>query len=264
MTSDTQFGPDRGYFAAVAQSYDRLQPVIAGPSYAAGLEFMVNLVPHGEGNDFRFVELGCGTATLTSDVLAKFPQAQATAIDSEPDMLEAARRKLAVYSDRAQIRQADVLACDLPCCDLVLSSFMFHHVAPERLEGTLGRIAGALSPGGCLILLDVMQVGPRWTERVGALSRRLQQQHVAKAISAGRVTEAEIDARWAFKRRMKEEGRDVEYRHRAERVMEVMRESGFDEVGLVWRMFAGTILIGFHPERECDAAGETSTDVGSK
>jgi len=197
---------------------------------------------------FTFVELGCGTAELTRRVLGRFARARAVAIDSEPAMLDIARAKLSPYADRAEVREADVLTYGIPSCDVVLSAFMFHHVAPERLAETLGRIAYALSPGGCLLLLDTMQVGPRWADRIGAQSWRVYQQHVAAAISAGRVTQAEIDARWAFKRKMKEESRDVEYRHRAEHVTKAMLEAGFDETGLVWRMFASTILAGFMPE----------------
>jgi trans-aconitate methyltransferase len=246
--SELDFDDHRAYFAAVAETYDRLQPVIAGPSYPAGLDFVLDLVPREPDDAFAVVELGCGTAELTRRVLDRFPRARAVAMDSEPAMVEVARKKLLHYEDRADLRQVDALACDLPPCDLVLSSFMFHHVPPDSLHAVLSRIAGALSLSGCLVLLDTMQVGPRWSERVGALSRRLYQRHVAAAIAAGATTQAEIDARWALKRRMKEEGRDVEYRHGAERLLEAMHEAGFDEAGLVWRMFASTILIGFVPK----------------
>jgi trans-aconitate methyltransferase len=248
VTGDTDLNTDRDYFAAVAKSYDRLQPVIAGPSYQAGLDLVLVLVPREPEDAFAVVELGCGTAELTRRLLDRFPRARAVAIDSEPAMLEIARQKLLPYEDRVELREADVLACDLPPCDLVLSSFLFHHVPPDSLHAILSRIAGALSPSGCLILLDTMQVGPRWSERVGALSRRLYQRHVAAAIAAGAATQAEVDARWAFKRTMKDEGRDVEYRHSAERLLETIHEAGFDEAGLVWRMFASTVLVGFVPK----------------
>lgn len=247
MTGATDFSTDRAYFAAIAETYDRLQPVIAGPSYQAGLDFVLDLVPHEPDDAFTVVELGCGTAELTRRMLDRYPRARAVAIDGEPAMVEIAHQKLLPYEDRAEPREADVLACDLPPCDLVLSSFLFHHVPPDGLHAVLSRVAGALSPSGCLILLDIMQVGPRWSERVGALSRRLYQRRVAAAIAAGEATQAEIDARWALKREMKDEGKDVEYRHTAEGILEVMRAAGFEDVGLVWRMFASTILVGFVP-----------------
>jgi trans-aconitate methyltransferase len=245
--SEPSFDDSRAYFAAIAESYDRLQPVIAGPSYQAGLAFVLDLVPREPDDAFAAVELGCGTAELTRRVLDRFPHASAVAIDSEPAMVEIARNKLAAYGDRAHVREADAGAVQIPRCDLLLSSFMFHHVPPDTLHAVLSRIAGALSPSGCLVILDTMRVGPRWSGRVAAASRRLYQRHVAAAIAAGQTTQAEIDARWAFKRKMKDEGKDVEYRHSAERLLEAMHEAGFDEAGLVWRMFASTILVGFLP-----------------
>jgi hypothetical protein len=77
---------------------------------------------------------------------------------------------------------------------------------------------------------------------------RYEDPWTAKAIAAGLATQDEVDARFALKRRMKEEGKDVEYRHSAEQIIEVMQAAGFDEVGLVWRTFASTILMGFVPE----------------
>jgi len=47
------------------------------------------------------------------------------------------------------------------------------------------------------------------------------------------------------KRKMKEEGKDVEYRHSADQFFKLMSDARFCEVGIVWRMFAATILMGF-------------------
>lgn len=233
------------YFASVAESYDRLQPVIAGPSYEAGLGFVLDFLPREAGNAFTCVELGCGTATLTDRVLSRFPRATAVAVDSEPGMLEVARGKLEKHGPRAQVWEADVMGCEWPRCDIALSSFMFHHVPPERLEEVLKRIAQALTPGGCFLLLDQMAAGPDWGEQVGAQSRRLYRARVAAAIAAGVTTQEEMDARWEFKRRMKAEGKEVEYRHDAGVLLAAMQAVGFAEVGMVWRMFAATALVGF-------------------
>ncbi len=235
----------QSYFAAIAESYDRLQPVVAGPAYQAGLEFMVKLIPHEPEDAFTCVELGCGTAAPTAAVLARFPAARCIAIDNEPAMLEIARKKLGKYGNRAEIRAAEAATVGLPECDVVLSSFMLHHVPPADLPELLRRAAAALRPGGCAIVLDTMQAGPRWGEQIAALRGRLYRAHAQAAIASGQATQEEIDARWAFKRRMKQEGHDVEYRHSAEDILRAMAEEGFGDVGLVWRQFAVTALMGF-------------------
>jgi len=243
--SDGSFDTDRDYFAATAQTYDRLQPIVAGPAYRAGLDFMLALVPHEADNEFVFVELGCGTASLTQAVLARFPMSTAVAIDSEPAMLEMTRRKLIPYGERVEVREADAAACDLPSCNVVLSSFMLHHVPPDGMPPLFSRIASVLSPGGCFIALDTMRLGPAWSDSISAQSRRIYERHVAAAIAAGLATQAEIDSRWALKRSMKEAGKDVEYSHRAEDIVAQMAEAGFCEAGIVWRQFASTVLTAF-------------------
>ncbi len=243
--SESHFDRSQAYFAAIAESYDRLQPVIAGPNYQAGLDFVLTLIPHEPEDAFVCVELGCGTAALTEGMLERFPAARCIAIDNELAMLEIARKKLAAQGGRAEVRLAEAATAELPECDLVLSSFMLHHVPPDDMPELLRRTATALSPSGCAIFLDTMQAGARWGRQIGAANDRLNRAHVQAAIASGRATQDEIDARWAFKRKMKQEGHDVEYRHSAQDILRVMAEEGFGDVGLVWRQFAATALIGF-------------------
>jgi ubiquinone/menaquinone biosynthesis C-methylase UbiE len=241
--SRSDFDETQAYFAVIAESYDRLQPVIVGPAYRAGIDFMVKLIPHEPEDAFTCVELGCGTAALTAAVLERFPAARCIAIDNEPAMLEIAREKLAAHAEQADVRMAEAATVEMPECDVVLSSFMLHHVPPAQVDLLFRRMNQALNPGGCFVVLDMMQAGPRWGDQIGAVSGRLLRAHVQAAIASGEVTQEEIDARWEFKRKMKEEGGDVEYRHSAEDIMAAMTAAGFEEVGLVWRWCSATIII---------------------
>jgi len=235
---------ESSYFATVAETYDRLQPVIAGRSYGEGLAMIPELIPFDPEEAFLFVELGCGTAEPSLRILQRFPRAVGTCIDNEPAMLEIAKRKLA---SRAKVAEADMTCCEIPACDVVLSAKAFHHVPPDDMPTLLTRIRQALRPGGCFILFDHMSAGPVWDKKISELSRRMYRRHVEQAIAFDDATNEEIDARWAFKRRMKAEGKDVEYRHAAETILGAMMGAGFTEVGIVWRMFADTMLVGFVP-----------------
>lgn len=236
---------DASYFGSVAEGYERLQPILAGPGYTAGLGLVVELLPREPSDAFRFVELGCGTAALSDRLLEQFPRSTGVAIDSEQAMLTVARGRLEERGERAELREADFRTCELPPCDVVLSSYAFHHVAPEDMHGLLGRVAAVLAPNGCFILLDQMKARTPWGRRLGAQGRRIHERHVAAAVAGGRVTPEEVEARREFKRRMKAEGKDVEYVHVAEDVLDEMLRVGFDEAGLVWRMFAATLLVAF-------------------
>lgn len=234
------------YFAEIAASYDRVQSVLS-PPYERGLETIVELIPFEPDDPFEFVDLGCGTAEPTARVLERFGKATGTCIDSEPEMLRIAKRKLTAYSGRYEVREADITDCAIPRCDLVFSAKTFHHVHPDRLPSLIARIASALRPGGCFILYDTMSVGPGWSAAVRQQASRFRERHVQRAIDSGRVTREEIDARREYKRMMKAAEKDVEYEYRAEDLIRTMKEAGFEEVAVVWRLFADTILLAFTP-----------------
>ncbi len=234
------------YFAEIADSYDRIQPVLS-PPYATGIEMIVDLIPFGSDEPFEFVDLGCGTAEPTARVLDRFQRAEGICIDSEPEMLRIAQRKLTPYAARIEVREADITRCALRSCDVVFSAKTFHHLHPDNLPALFARIAGALRPGGCFILFDTMSVGPGWTAAVRQQSTRYRERHVQRAIDAGLVTREEIDARREYKRMMKAAGKDNEYEHRAEDLIHAMTEAGLDDVAVVWRLFADTILMAFVP-----------------
>jgi len=239
----------RSYFATIADSYDRLQPVLS-PPYSKGLEMIVDLIPFDADDAFEFVDLGCGTSEPTVRVLEHFRHATGTCIDSEPEMLALAERKLTPYSDRIEVREADITSCDIQPCDLVFSAKTIHHVPPAGLSELFARIAGALRPGGCFVLYDAMSVGPRWEASVRLQASRFHQRHLQDAVDSGIATQQEIDARVEYKRAMKAAGKDIEYEHSAENMIDAMIDAGFAEVAVAWRMFADTILLAFTPDKD--------------
>ena len=232
------------YFAAVAESYDLLQPVLS-PPYEKGLEMIVDLIPFDREETFEFVDLGCGTAEPSLRVLRHFPHATGTCIDSEPKMLSMARKKLAAFAGRAEVLQGDMTRCDIPGYDVVLSAKAVHHVPPDHLSALFARVRNALRPGGCFILYDAMSLGPAWGPVARLQALRFRQRHVQRAIDSGIATREEIELRQEYKRQMKAAGKDAEWEHAAEGLMRRMGDAGFDEVSVAWRMFADTILVAF-------------------
>ena len=239
----------RSYFATIADSYDRLQPVLS-PPYSRGLDMLVDLIPFNADDAFEFVDLGCGTAEPTKRVLEHFRHATGTCIDSEPEMLALARRKLTPYSGRIKVREADITSCEIQPCDVIFSAKTFHHLPPASLPELFAWIAGVLRPGGCFVLYDAMSVGPRWGTNARQQSSRFRQRHLQDAVASRVATQQEIDTRVEYKRAMKAAGEDVEYEHSAENMIDAMSEAGFAEVAVVWRMFADTILLAFTPNKE--------------
>jgi SAM-dependent methyltransferase len=105
----------------------------------------------------RIVDLGAGTGAGTFALLAHFPDAHVTAVDSSADHLHRLREKAheVGVSDQVEVVQADLDAAwpDLGTADLVWASASLHHVAdPER---ALERIRRLLAPAGLLAVVEL-------------------------------------------------------------------------------------------------------------
>src|SRR5687768_2037949 len=105
----------------------------------------------------RVLEIGCGTGNLL--LLAKQTQPAATVVGVDPDLAalarasrKARRRGLAVQLDRGY---ADELPYADNSVDVVLSSFMLHHVPADRREQAIREVRRVLRPGGALQLVDI-------------------------------------------------------------------------------------------------------------
>ncbi len=105
----------------------------------------------------RVLEIGCGTGNLL--LAAKRTQPAVTVVGVDPDLTalarahrKARRRGLAVQLDRGY---ADELPYADDSVDVVLSSFMLHHVPAGEREPAMREVLRVLRPGGALHLVDV-------------------------------------------------------------------------------------------------------------
>ncbi|MWA01526.1 methyltransferase domain-containing protein [Actinomadura sp. LD22] len=110
-----------------------------------------------EGSPSRIVDLGCGTGAGTFALLARYPQARVTAVDSSAEHLDRLREKAREHGAAERVRavRADLDADwpDLGVPDLVWASASMHHMAdPER---ALRKVRDMLAPGGLFALVEL-------------------------------------------------------------------------------------------------------------
>ncbi|MFE3587352.1 class I SAM-dependent methyltransferase [Streptomyces niveus] len=105
----------------------------------------------------HIVDLGCGTGAGTLALLARFPGAHVTAVDTSAGHLNRLREKAeaAGLADHVRTVQADLDADwpDLGAPELIWASASMHHMAdPDR---TLRQVHDTLAPGGLFAVVEL-------------------------------------------------------------------------------------------------------------
>ncbi|MBN8830500.1 MAG: methyltransferase domain-containing protein [Sphingomonadales bacterium] len=98
------------------------------------------------GPGARLLEIGCGTGLLTREITALWPQAELTATDLAPEMVDATART--GLDARLMAMDGEAPPFEGPWFDLILSSLAFQWF--EDLPLALARLHGLLRPGGSL------------------------------------------------------------------------------------------------------------------
>lgn len=137
----------REFFSSAAGEWDRLRAELFGRR--ADLLGLLGLLDES----WTLGDLGCGTGQITHS-LAPFVR-RVVAVDSSPEMLSAARARLAGLGN-VETREGELES--LPIADGELDAavaFLVLHYVAEPGEA-LARAARALRPGGRLLVVDMM------------------------------------------------------------------------------------------------------------
>jgi len=140
----------KGFFGRVGGEWAGLRLGLFGDRFPG--EALLALIPA----DWCVADLGCGTGEMAAEI-APFVR-KVVAIDREPAMLEAARRRLAEHRN-VEVRKGALegLPASAGEFDACIVSLVLHHVrAPGRV---LESARAALSRNGSIIVIDMVQHG---------------------------------------------------------------------------------------------------------
>jgi ubiquinone/menaquinone biosynthesis C-methylase UbiE len=105
----------------------------------------------------RILDLGCGTGAMALALARASPSATLIGVDGDPDVLERAQAKARLEGIELELHEA--LADRIPIPDAnvqcVVSTLMFHHLAPSVKRDALAETRRVLEPGGRLLICDV-------------------------------------------------------------------------------------------------------------
>ena len=119
--------------------------------------FKTALVDESNVQDGHSVlDLGCGTGTLAILLKLASPSARVTAIDGDPMILDAAKKKARRLHIEIQFDEGMSFGLPYPdgSFDRVFSSLFFHHLTTENKSKTLREVHRVLKPEGELHIAD--------------------------------------------------------------------------------------------------------------
>ena len=152
-----------GYFGVgSAQIYDhQVEVLFSGTADAMRRLIIPKLKKHfgnGDGAGKHFLEIGCGTGSLTRFIALAFPKAKITCVDLSSSYLKVASQRLKKF-DRISYLQGAAESLDLKTetFDAVFSCFLFHELPRVvRLE-VIREGKRLLKSGGFYGLVDSIQ-----------------------------------------------------------------------------------------------------------
>lgn len=120
------------------------------PNYDEMLDEVAATMALVEKKQPAIVDLGIGTGALAMRCLAISLQARVVGLDSDPDILALARRRLS--QKRAQkptLIQGNFLESSLPRCDAMVATLALHHIAEAKTKQRFyAQCLAALRRGG--------------------------------------------------------------------------------------------------------------------
>lgn len=157
MTAEVGDGivaPPRGWrFSGAAAHHFDDHAARSIPAYELGHELVAALSDFFVRPGGRVYDIGCSTGALTARLAARHPSAAVVGLDAEPDMTAVARLRLADVPN-TEILDADATAHGFLLADLVVAHYSLQFVPVERRPPLLARVAGALRPGGALVVFE--------------------------------------------------------------------------------------------------------------
>jgi trans-aconitate methyltransferase len=171
------------------------------------------------------VDLGVGTGALSARCRTVAPAAKFVGIDSDPEMLKAAEKRVPA----AKLICNSFLRCEIPSCDAVVASFALHHVRTRSAKrGLYQRIATALRSGGQIVNVDCQPAQEKEIAR-----RQFEAWKAHLRLSYDEQQSSDYLAAWA---------KEDEYVPLASEIA-LMEHAGFS-VEVLWRKDAFAVLQG--------------------
>ena len=230
-------------FAARAGDYDRLQPVRV-EMYEFYHNLALDFMPFDYGDEFRMLDLGCGTGTFVKRILDRYPRATCVAVDFSDEMMGIAEEKTRRHPDRVEFTRRDLnegLPGGFGSYQLVKSFSTIHHLTDENKARIFRQIHNVLETGGWFFFMDPMS--SRYDDDVFRLGRRRHVRRRKERFESAGIDIEEADRVDAI---VGQTGEDSPERDRISPLaaqIEWLQAAGFRSVDHIWHFWMEHFII---------------------
>jgi trans-aconitate methyltransferase len=188
-----------GWTESDSETYRQIADV-AVPRRQEMVATLVSAVPFAHDAAVKILELGSGDGRLAEALLTVFPNATLTALDGSDSMRREATKRLALFGARARVAAFDVAALDwwdrMFGVDLIVSSLCLHHLNDAKKQYLYKAAAERLSPGGALLIADLIDPQHPAARRLAADQWDAQAKQQADLLGAPALFQRFVEARW--------------------------------------------------------------------
>jgi tRNA (cmo5U34)-methyltransferase len=144
----------RHHFAAKWEEYDsKIEKTI--PFYTESFDILTSIASRMLKPARRILEIGMGTGNLTIKLLNAFPDASILGMDIVGNYIFQARQKLGIHKNRVDLILKDINSFEFTeSYDLIVSSYVFHHIENVAQSKIYQTIYEHLNPEGVFINAD--------------------------------------------------------------------------------------------------------------
>jgi tRNA (cmo5U34)-methyltransferase len=215
------------------------------PEREQQIETICALIPP-RSEPFYVIELCCGEGLLAGAILERHAASTVCGYDGSPEMLQAARQRLANYGERFQTQPFDLASFSWrqpgSKVHAVVSSLAIHHLDGDQKQQIYRDLYALLSPGGVLVIADVILPATSSGEAVAATAWDRAVQTRAQQLDGNLAAFAEFQRLgWNMYREPNPDDFD-----KPSRLLDQLRwldDAGFSDVDVYW-MLAGHAIFG--------------------
>jgi len=143
----------RGLFASLGPTYDRYANLLSFGQDPRWRRFLVSRIEVGP--DDTVLDVACGTGAVAVE-LVRQKGCSVVGVDQSPEMLDEARRRLALAAETSRVRLVQASAQELPfenaSFDGLTAAYLLRYL--DDLPAGLRELARVLRPGATAALLD--------------------------------------------------------------------------------------------------------------